>query len=110
MSLQSKIAAASAAVVASVGIAAAAPSTSAAAEYRYNTYYTTGAAWLFAHQYDHRKTYLACGANKLNKIDHLRRHKSATNIYVVRNCLWDPSQQGYTFNIRWQVKVIANVV
>lgn len=66
MSLKSKIAAASAAMIASVGIAAAAPSASAAV-YRYNTYYTTGAAWLFAHSYDHRKTYLACGANKLIK-------------------------------------------
>lgn len=104
MSLKSKISAASAAVLAAVGIAAAAPSASAI-EFRYDTHYSSGAAWLFAHQYDHRQTYLACGANKLNRIDYLRRHKQATNIYVLRNCVWSEYQQGYTFNIRYQVKV-----
>ena len=108
MGLKSKISAASAAVLAAVGIAAAAPSASAI-EYRYDTHYSSGAAWLFAHQYDHRKTYLACGANKLNRIDYLRRHKKATNIYVLRNCVWDKGQQGYTFNIRYQVMVLANI-
>lgn len=108
MSLKSKIAAASAAMVASVGIAAAAPSASAV-EYRYDTHYTSGGAWLFANDYDHRKTYLTCGRNKLNQIDFLRLHRKATNIYVVRNCVWDQSRQGYTYTIRYQVKVLKNI-
>lgn len=78
--------------------------------YRWVTYYTSGTTWIWADpNHNHRRTFLRCGANKLNKIDSLRWHSGAERIYVTRDCLWN-GKDGYSYTIKWQKRVLAGVV
>lgn len=80
------------------------------ARYRWVTYYTSGTSWIWATPgSDHRRTYLRCGSQKLNKIDFLRRHEGAERIFVTRNCLWN-GKDGYSYTIMWQKRVLAGPV